>query len=301
MQLTPDIITGSIAALIGSALYALSVIVYKSQKENIRPIAISSIKMWVALGFMSLMMLLPFVESPLAVPFLQFWLLSVSVLLGAVVGDTIYLVSQERIGVAYAFPIAMSFPVLTYVLTIVFLGDPLIITRFAGIIIAVLGIAVLSREQASDSEEDCSRKAWDVIGTGLAVLTSILYAVMTVILQVGVVDVDPITANFIRVAVGSASFVPIMGLVYMHGMPLPTIQTTKYVALAGLFGMAIGSLLYVTAIKLAGAAITAVLSSTAPLFAVPISVFLLKERMTRTAAIGTIATIIGVVLVIVGI
>ncbi len=301
MQLTPDIITGSIAALVGSALYAFSVVVYRSQRESIRPVAISSIKMWVALGFMSLMMLLPFVESPLAVPFSQFLLLSVSVLLGAVIGDTIYLISQERIGVSYAFPISMSFPILTYVLTIVFLDDTLILSRFAGIIIAVLGIAVLSREQESDSEQDESRKIRDALGIGLAVLTSVLYAVGTVVLQVGVTDVDPITANFIRVVVGSAAFVPVMGFFFAQGMPMPTKRATKYVVIAALFGMAIGSLLYVTAVKFAGAAITAVLSSTAPLFAVPVSVFILKEKMTRAAAIGTIATIIGVVLVIVGI
>lgn len=257
--------------------------------------------MWVALGFMSLMMLLPFVESPLAVPFSQFLLLSVSVLLGAVIGDTIYLISQERIGVSYAFPISMSFPILTYVLTIVFLDDTLILSRFAGIIIAVLGIAVLSREQESDSEQDESRKIRDALGIGLAVLTSVLYAVGTVVLQVGVTDVDPITANFIRVVVGSAAFVPVMGFFFAQGMPMPTKRATKYVVIAALFGMAIGSLLYVTAVKFAGAAITAVLSSTAPLFAVPVSVFILKEKMTRAAAIGTIATIIGVVLVIVGI
>jgi drug/metabolite transporter (DMT)-like permease len=301
MQLTPDIVTGSIAALLGSALYAFSVVVYRSQKESIRPVAISSIKMWVALGFMSLMMLLPFVESPFAVPFLQFWLLSVSVVLGAVIGDTIYLISQERIGVSYAFPISMSFPVLTYTLTIVFLGDSLIISRFLGIIIAVVGIAILSQEQESEQDQEGSRKVRDILGIGLAVMSSVLYAVGTVVLQVGVADVDPITANFIRVAVGSVAFVPVMGFVFAQGMPLPPRRATKYVAIAALFGMAIGSLLYVTAVKFAGAAITAVLSSTAPLFAVPISVLLLKERMTRPAAIGTIATIIGVVLVIVGI
>ena len=119
MQLTPDIITGSVAMFIGSALYAVSVVVYRSQRKEISPIAISSVKMWVALGFMSVLIMIPLWGSPFGVPLDAVILLSISVLCGAVIGDTVYLSAQERIGVSYAFPIAMSFPILTYFFTII--------------------------------------------------------------------------------------------------------------------------------------------------------------------------------------
>ena len=84
-------------------------------------------------------------------------------------------------------------------------------------------------------------------------------------------------------------------------MPTPTRRATKLVAIAGLFGMAIGSIFYVAGVKYAGAAIASVLAFTAPLWAVPVSVFYLKERLTKLAVVGVIATIIGAILVVIGI
>ena len=300
MQVTPEILYGTVAGLIGAMLYAFSIVVYRSQKGEIRPLAISATKMWVALPFMALLMLLPFVPSPFLLPFETVVLLALSIIIGAVIGDTLYLTSQERIGVAYAFPIAMSFPILTYALTISFLGESLILSRLTGVIIAVLGVIVISSEHNKATDESSQFKKWDIVGILLAVLTSILYAVGTTILQVGVTDVDPITGNFVRVLSGSILFAPMFMVARYKGMPLPTKRATKFVVVAAFFGMAIGSLLYVMGVKYAGATIMSVLGSTAPLFAIPVSIFFLKEKVTRLAGIGVLLTIVGVVLVVVG-
>lgn len=301
MQLTPDILAGSLFALSGSALYAFSVVAYRSQSQEIRPLWIASVKMWVALGLMSLLVILPLGISPFAVPYESTVFLIASVLLGAVVGDTLYLVSQERIGVSYAFPIAMSFPILTYFLTIAFLGESLILSRLVGVIIAVSGIIVLSREQENNEEEKDQSHRFDWIGVSLAIITAVLYAVGTTVLQIGVTDVEPVAATFIRAVVGSVAFMPLVGVAVSQGMPSPSKKALKIVAIAGFFGMAVGSILYVSAVKYAGAAITSVLASTAPLWAVPVSILYLKESFTKVAGFGVLATIFGVVLVILGI
>jgi len=301
MQLTPDIIAGSIFALLGSALYAFSVVVYRSQSKEIRPLWIASVKMWVALGVMTLLIVLPLGIAPFAVPIESTLFLVTSVLLGAVVGDTLYLVSQERIGVSYAFPIAMSFPILTYFLTIAFLGEPLILSRMIGVVIAVSGIILISREQENQEEGNEPSHKFDWIGVSLAIATAILYAVGTTVLQIGVTDVEPVAATFIRTVVGSIAFMPMVAIAVNRGMPSPTRRAMKVVVLAGFFGMAIGSILYVSAVKYAGAAITSVLASTAPLWAVPVSIIYLKERISRVAVFGVLATIAGVVLVVLGI
>ena len=64
--------------------------------------------------------------------------------------------------------------------------------------------------------------------------------------------------------------------------------------------MGLGSLLYVTTIKFVGAAVTSVIGSLSPLFALPISIIFLKESITRVALIGVAVTIVGVILVILG-
>ncbi len=75
----------------------------------------------------------------------------------------------------------------------------------------------------------------------------------------------------------------------------------RIIAIAGFIGMGLGSMFYVAAVKYAGAAVSSVIFASAPLFAVPISVVFLKERLTAIACFGIAMTIIGVILVVLGV
>lgn len=306
MQAGSDLVLGVAAGFLGAALYALSVVAYRSQADEIRPLAISSIKMWVAWPFMLFMTLLIPGISASFLPLTTILLLGTSVMFGAVVGDTVYLWSQERIGVSYAFPIAMSFPILTFFLTVAFLGEPLILSRLAGAVIAVIGVILISNEQNRKKNDEIQsegkpRSRMDLLGIGGALLTMVLYATGTTLLQVAIEGVDPIAGNLVRVSFGSVAFVPMIVVARHSGMSWPTRSATKLVIIAGFFGMALGSLLYVTAVSYLGAAITSVIASTAPLFAVPVSVFYLKEKLTILAVVGITLTILGVFMVILGV
>jgi drug/metabolite transporter (DMT)-like permease len=300
MQLSPDLILGSTIGLIGAALYGLSVVVYRSQADGISPVATSAMKMWIALPFMATMtILLPGLGAAF-LPLTAILLLSISVLFGAVVGDTIYLWSQERIGVSYAFPIAMSFPIITFFLTVGFLGEELILSRLLGAGLAVIGISLISIEQNRYQEPGEVPKKLDVLGILGAIVTALLYATGTTVLQVGIEGVDPIAGNLVRMTVGSIAFVPMVAVASFRGMKVPTRAATIRVVIAGFFGMAVGSLFYVTAVSMVGAAIMSVLASTAPLFAVPVSVFYLKEKLSALAVVGIAFTLSGVFMVILG-
>ncbi|TET06678.1 MAG: DMT family transporter [Candidatus Thorarchaeota archaeon] len=303
MQAGSDLVIGVAAGFLGAALYALSVVVYRSQADEIRPLAISSIKMWVAWPFMLFMtILIPGIAATF-LPLVTIALLGTSVMFGAVVGDTVYLWSQERIGVSYAFPIAMSFPILTFFLTVAFLGEPLILSRLAGAVIAVIGVIMISNEQnrkKNDVSVSERQTRFVLLGIAGAILTMVLYATGTTLLQVAIEGVNPIAGNLVRVSFGSVAFVPMIVVARYSGMSLPTRRATKLVIIAGFFGMALGSLLYVTAVSYLGAAIMSVIASTAPLFAVPVSVFYLKEKLTRFAVAGIALTLLGVFMVILG-
>jgi drug/metabolite transporter (DMT)-like permease len=64
-----------------------------------------------------------------------------------------------------------------------------------------------------------------------------------------------------------------------------------------LAGTGLGSLFFILAIQLAGAGRTAVLTSTAPLLALPFSMLWLRERPTRWTLAGTLLTTVGIGLV----
>ncbi|MFW9958274.1 MAG: DMT family transporter [Candidatus Odinarchaeota archaeon] len=300
MQLTPELIIGSIIGLFTSFLWAVSTNVYKSQSKEATPIAINAMKMWAAMAFMSLIVIFPFRTTPFYVPFENMIYLASSVTIGLVIGDVIYLTSQERIGVSYAFPIANIYPILTYIVAIFLVNETIIISRFIGIIVAVLGVTLISREQAEKNKRNGMKK-FDALGIGLAFLAALAWAFGTVLLQIGVTGIDPIDANFIRMLFGGMIFVPIFLGSIKLGMRLPTRRSAKIVVAAGFLGMTLGSLLYTYTVKLIGAPISALLGSTSPLFAVPISIMTLKEKFSSKSIIGVVLTVAGVMLVILAI
>jgi drug/metabolite transporter (DMT)-like permease len=250
---------------------------------------------------MTIIGLLQFVLNPLAISLSAIVLLSISILLTAVIADTVYFMSQERIGVSFAFPIAMSFPILTYFFAIVFLSDALVLSRLFGIIVTILGIILISRDQKERENNLEEKSNLDIFGTSLAILAAILYAAGTVILEAGIGDIDPISANFVMILCGSIAFVPLFSIAKYRGMEMPSRRASKIVAITGILDMGFAFFLIVVAVKYVGATIAAVLSSVAPMFAVPISVIFLNEHATRKTSIGVLATVIGIMFVILGI
>ena len=295
MQLTPDIILGVAIGLLTAFFWGISTNVYKSQSDDATPLAISSIKMWFAFVFMMVIIILPFRTTPFFVPINSLVFLIASVTIGLVIGDLVYLTAQERIGVSYAFPITSVYPITTYIIAIFLVGESIIPLRFVGVIIAILGVSLISSEQAA--EEDATKKR-DLIGIGLAIFAALCWSLGSVFLQIGVTGIDPIDANFVRMAFGSAIFIPILLGARKQGMPMPPSKSTRIIIIGGFLGMSLGTLFYTYSIALIGASVAALLGSTAPLFALPISFFFLKEKYTGKSLLGALLTVLGVVLVV---
>ena len=64
-----------------------------------------------------------------------------------------------------------------------------------------------------------------------------------------------------------------------------------------LIGWVLGSVLFLTTIALCGPTRAAILTSTSPLFALPLSVLFLKERVSRAILAGTALTVVGIIVV----
>ncbi|MGQ4912996.1 MAG: DMT family transporter [Candidatus Thorarchaeota archaeon] len=312
-----DLLIGSAMGLFTSFLWAISTNVYKSQSNEATPLAISSVKMWAAMIAMTALVLLPFRTTPFYMPLDSLLFLVSSVTVGLVIGDLLYLTSQERIGVSYAFPITSTYPIVTYLIAMVFVEEPILVSRLLGVIVAVLGITIISRSQAMvqdltgtdhdpenpDTSDPPStpRRVTDWFGIALALMAALCWATGSVLLQIGVHDVDPIDANFVRMVFGSGIFIPVFSAAVTRGMPLPSKRATGIVMAAGLLGMTLGSLLYTFTVKLIGASVASLMGSMSPLFALPISTLVLKEAYSARSIVGALMTVTGVILVIIAV
>jgi drug/metabolite transporter (DMT)-like permease len=295
-----DLFLGILLGLLSSALFAIQNVLIRGQREGISALIANSVKMWVSVLLMLLLVVLPWRVHEFMLPESVLIPLAVSVLMGGAFGDAVYLSSQERIGVSRAFPISNTYPIITYMIAILLLNDVLELSTITGILLAILGVILVSREISIDAG-DTKDKPYDWRGLSLAIASSVMYAFATVFMEIGVTGVDPIDANLFRMSIGSLAMVPFFSYSLRRRTKPLSKRALRLVAIAGFFGMGLASLLYVASIKLVGATIGSVIGSTAPLFALPISIVYLKEQVTWKGLVGTIATIIGIWLVVVGV
>ena len=226
--------------------------------------------------------------------------LTSSVALGGVVGDALYVTSLKMLGVHRAFPITNSYPLFTMLFSALLLGERVTWLMAAGMVLVLLGVYSVARpKKATIQAEEPTPKHLLVRGVLLGLATAAIWGVTTVILSMGLKGINTFVANSIRVPV-----VVLLSLFAAgrrgHLGEIKAIRwpTLRLLLLAGLFGWGLGGTLYATALQLAGPSRTAIISATAPLFAVPLSMIFLHEKPTRNTLIGTVLTIAGIALVI---
>ena len=74
-------------------------------------------------------------------------LLFVSVLTGFAIGDTAFFEAMRRIGVARAAPVAGSHPLVTALLAVAFLGEPVTLALLLGIVVIGVGVWLITTDR----------------------------------------------------------------------------------------------------------------------------------------------------------
>jgi drug/metabolite transporter (DMT)-like permease len=218
-------------------------------------------------------------------------LLAISVVLAVWLGDTVFFESTRDLGLARAMTVSMSYPLIAAFLAAVFLDEPMTPRLAAGAVLTLGGVAltVVTERRPGKATGD---RFW--AGVAAATIASLAWATSVVVLKPSLGEVDAIQAQAVRLPVAAV-------LLWMTPWSWGGAAALKrqgcrvgwrVLALGGL--TAISSVLFVAGVRHAGVAVATVLSSTAPIFAMPLGLVFLGERVTLWAAIGTIITIVGI-------
>jgi len=158
-------------------------------------------------------------------------------------------------------------------------------------IFAETGVAFTVRRLSADYRQparldDALIVETRVVEVGAATLASVAWAVSVVLLRAPLQEVEPTTAQAIRLPIAAA-------LLWVTPWARGTVGTlrasgrrarARVAVLSAL--TALSSVMFVASVKYAGVTVAAVLSSTAPLFAVPLGILFLKERLSAAAIAG---------------
>jgi drug/metabolite transporter (DMT)-like permease len=222
-----------------------------------------------------------------------FLLLAISVLLAVWLGDTVFFESTRDLGLARALTVSMSYPLIAALLAAFFLNEPLTPTLALGSVLTLGGV-VLTVVGETRSGAAARERFW--IGVGAATLASVAWAASVVVLKPSLTEVDAIQAQAVRLPVAAA-------LLWMTPWSWGALRALRRQGahalwrLAALGGLtAISSIMFVAGVRYAGVAVATVLSSTAPIFAIPLGLVFLNERVPPVAVVGTAITVLGIAL-----
>jgi drug/metabolite transporter (DMT)-like permease len=216
--------------------------------------------------------------------------LTVSIVAAIGIGDTVFFESTRAIGLSRAMTIATTYPVGAALLAAAFLDEPLTIPVIVGSFLTLGGVALIVSVRPDDSHPQ--RLAF---GVCTALVASVAWAVSTAMMKVPLTEIDPLTAQAVRLPLASA-LLWLTPWTWSAGSamrkagrgPLVTIAVLSVVTAAS-------SVLFVASLKYAGVAVGSVLSSTAPVFALPLGVMFLGERIATATVAGVLLAVAGVV------
>jgi drug/metabolite transporter (DMT)-like permease len=224
-----------------------------------------------------------------------------SVLMGGVIGDALYIVSLDLIGVSRTLPIANTYPLFTLLFGALLLDEQVGWPILLGALLVLVGVYVVARPaktgtMLTDARSTPRRRA---VGVSLALVTATLWGMAAVTMAIGLDDVDPLVANSVRLP--AAVLFSLAGAGVRGGLGDTRRLNRRSIRLlvaAGVLGSAMAASFFLAAVSLAGPSRVTVINATTPLFALPLSYWILHEKPTGQTLLGTILSVTGIVLVI---
>ena len=225
-----------------------------------------------------------------------FWVLALSGVLGICIGDTLYLLSIQRLGARLTLLIGSLIPVVTAVVAVFVFNEYMGISAYLSLLLTVFGVAYVLWSKAEKSQKHIIWKSGLVVA-GLFVLTESSGILLT---KWAVFEVDSLEATFLRQVWGVAGLT-VWGLLAREFvsdfLPLKNNPALfKKLIITSIVGAFLGTWLSVLALKLTYASVAVALNSTSPIFIILISVLFLNEKIPRSSIIGSIVAVVGVVL-----
>ncbi|MBI4012697.1 MAG: DMT family transporter [Candidatus Rokubacteria bacterium] len=223
------------------------------------------------------------------------WLyLGVSVLTAFAIGDTAFFESTKTIGLARAMTVSMVYPLIASGLGVWLVGERITAPVVAGAMVTLAGLALIVSERGPAAVLQAGERQGR--GLGLALLAATAWGVSPVLMTPAIADIDPVSVQAVRL--------PFAALVlwvtpWARGTGR---QVRVHFRAAGPLLLAIGVLTalsavsWVAGLKYAGITLTTVLSSTSPLFAIPIGLAVFGERVSARAVAGTLLCLAGIAL-----
>ena len=323
---------GELIAILACLTFVTSNVLFRKTEHEASPVYINVVRTAIGtLTFIIVAIIFGILCEIFSLPWGLWVVLVVSFIFGQVIGDTSYFSAQKNLGVTITLALAMTFPLFTFILSMVFLNRPfdyrfIISTILVGIGVIIIGKCKIpmddintlnsSQEDINETTKNLNPKSLIMVkAIVLALIASLGWAIGAVLIDFATNEIDrildtdtlsSIIANVIRFPFALLILLSIVWrekYLYSKSNSLPkkkrSSQTWVWLILASIIGTSMGAYLYTEAIRLAGASLMSLIATATPLFSLPLTYFINHEKISRLGFLGVIITIIGVILILI--
>jgi drug/metabolite transporter (DMT)-like permease len=285
---------GELAALGAALIWAIASFFYLGLGKQMPPLVLNLIKSGIAIGLIWLT-LLPCSNSVSQISGLSLGLLLLSGAIGIGFGDTAFFASLNCLGARRSLLMESLSPPLAALLAAGFLGERLSLQVWVGISLTVGGVAWVVAERTPEAVQGEFRP---LRGVGFGLLAALGQAGGAVLSRAALANttVSPLWSTLIRLMAGVLLlFLLILPQrqFWASFQPLRSPRFLGVLVATSFFGTYLAIWLQQTALKYTATGIAQALTSTSPLFVIPIAL-LLKERVSLRAILGVLIALGGI-------
>ena len=218
--------------------------------------------------------------------------------LGNIVGDLLFLVAIDNIGVGRTLSTANSYPVFVSLFSAYWLGETLSLKLLAGTGIIVAGLVLLNCSKKS-SLPPSEKARSNTLGFSLAIITSVLWA-LSLTIQKWALTAYHIDASSFIFWRGLMLGFTVWGFWYFRKGSEGRRQIfnagfKKWLSpiLAGAFSLAIGGIAFARALETVPVSMASPITASNPVIAAVIARFAFNERLTPLQWFGIVMVIVG--------
>jgi len=288
---------GEIAALATAFFFAITALIFTSTSRSVGSQVTNRMRLLFALLYLIVLNLILFRQPlPFSAGSSRWLWLSLSGVIGLSLGDAFLFQSLVSVGTRIGTLLLSLAPIFGSIIAWIFFGEVLSVLQITGIALALAGIAwvVASHQEPPDTPRGHTRR-----GVIFGILAGLGQAVGLVLSKQGMSGgLSPFQANEIRMlaAVGfSWALAMIAGKAGstfhdLRGKP----RILGLLAIGAFVGPVLGVVSSLVAIQYVEIGIASTLNALTPVIILPISYFVLKEKVGWQAIVGTLLAIAGV-------
>ncbi len=319
---------GEFIAISAVLTFVVSNVIFRKTENEVSPTFINFFR--TAIGTLSFILIVLFLNQLnliFIIPWELWLLLILSFVFGQVIGDTAYFTAQKELGTTIALAISMTFPLFTFILSLIFLNQAFKLNLVLSLILIGVGVIIIGKSK--NTSENAKQKKNHIMdqsiheifkknykkAIGFCFTASIGWAIGAVLIEFAILQIDQIILiEELSSVIGNLIRFP-FALIILGSMVLrenyslkknnntsyqkKSVRSWMFLLIGSIIGTSLGAYLYTESVHLAGANVVSLIATTSPLFALPLTYLVNKESISRFGFIGVILTILGVVIILI--